>query len=48
MLGSAWPQHMNRPVAEAAGANIEKVGMPQWSEADQALARAVQNELGSL
>ena len=46
VLGSAWPQHMNRAVAMAAHANIQKVGMPQWSEADQALARALQKELG--
>ena len=47
VLGSAWPQHFNRPVAEATWANIQKVGMPQWSEADQTLARALQKELGS-
>jgi aminobenzoyl-glutamate utilization protein B len=47
VLGSAWPQHMNRPVAEASWSNIQKVGMPEWSEADQTLARAVQKEMGS-
>ena len=47
VLGSAWPQHMNRAVAMAAHENIQKVGMPQWSEADQTLARALQKELGS-
>jgi aminobenzoyl-glutamate utilization protein B len=47
VLGSAWPQHMNRAVALAAHANIQKVGMPQWSEADQTLAKALQKELGS-
>lgn len=46
-LGSAWPQHFNRPVAEATFANIQAVGMPEWSEADQTLARALQKELGS-
>ena len=46
VLGSAWPQHMNRAVAMAAHANIQKVGMPQWSDADQTLARALQKELG--
>ena len=35
VLGSAWPQHFNRAVAEVTYANIQKVGMPQWSEADQ-------------
>ena len=47
VLGSAWPQHFNKAVAEAAFANINQVGLPQWSEADQTLARALQNELGS-
>jgi aminobenzoyl-glutamate utilization protein B len=47
VLGSAWPQHMNRTIAETTWANIQKVGMPEWSEADQALARAVQREVGS-
>lgn len=42
LLGSAWPQHMNRPVAEAVGTNIEKIGMPEWSDDDQTLAKAVQ------
>ena len=46
VLGAAWPQHFNRPVAEATHANIKRVGLPQWSEADQALARALQRELG--
>jgi aminobenzoyl-glutamate utilization protein B len=47
VLGSAWPQHFNRPVAEAAYANIKEVGLPQWSEADQTLAKALQKELKS-
>jgi aminobenzoyl-glutamate utilization protein B len=47
VLGSAWPQHMNKTVAETTWANIQKVGLPQWSEADQTLARALQKELGS-
>ena len=46
VLGAAWPQHFNRAVAEATTANIQKVGMPEWSDADQTLARAVQKELG--
>jgi aminobenzoyl-glutamate utilization protein B len=47
VLGTAWPQHFNKAVAEATWANIKKVGMPQWSEADQTLAKALQKELGS-
>jgi aminobenzoyl-glutamate utilization protein B len=45
VLGSAWPAHMNKTIAETMHANIEKVGLPQWSEADQALAKAVQREM---
>jgi aminobenzoyl-glutamate utilization protein B len=46
VLGAAWPRHFNRAVAEVTQANIQKVGMPEWSDDDQAFARAVQKELG--
>lgn len=46
VLGSAWPQHFNRAVAEVTWANIQKVGLPDWSEDDQNFARAVQKEIG--
>ncbi|OLC08408.1 MAG: amidohydrolase [Gemmatimonadetes bacterium 13_1_40CM_70_11] len=46
ILGSAWPGHFNKPVAEAMYENMKRVGLPPWSEADQTLARAVQRELG--
>jgi aminobenzoyl-glutamate utilization protein B len=46
ILGSAWPRHFNKPVAEVMYQNIKRVGLPQWSEADQTLARALQRELG--
>jgi aminobenzoyl-glutamate utilization protein B len=46
VVGAAWPQHFNRAVAEAAQLNIQKVGLPTWSEADQTLAKAVQKEIG--
>jgi len=45
VLGSAWPPHFNKPVAEVMYENIKEVGLPQWSEADQTLAKAVQKEL---
>lgn len=45
VLGSAWPQHFNRVIAETTWANIQRVGMPQWSDADQRLAKALQREL---
>jgi aminobenzoyl-glutamate utilization protein B len=47
VLGTAWPQHMNKTVAETTWANIQKVGMPTWSDADQTLAKALQKEIGS-
>ena len=47
VLGVAWPPHFSKPVAEATQKNIESVGMPTWSEADQTLARAVQKEIGA-
>src|SRR5512136_1472403 len=45
LLGSDWPQHMNKVVAETVYANIQKVGMPKWNDADQAFARTVQRSL---
>jgi aminobenzoyl-glutamate utilization protein B len=45
VLGSAWPGHFNKPIAEAMQANIEMVGLPKWDEKDQTLAKAVQCEL---
>ena len=47
ILGSAWPGHFNKPIAEAAYANIKKVGLPTWTEEDQILARATQIEMKS-
>ncbi len=46
VLGSAWPQHFNRVIAEAMHANIQRVGLPAWSAQDQELARGLQRELG--
>jgi aminobenzoyl-glutamate utilization protein B len=45
VIGSAWPNHFNKIVAEVQQKNIEAVGMPQWSEADQTLAKALQLEI---
>jgi len=47
LVGSAWPTHFNKVIAEAQQKNIEQVGMPQWSEADQTLAKALQKEIGA-
>ena len=45
LLGSAWPGYFNKPIAEDMYENIKKVGLPQWSEDDQTLAKAYQREL---
>ncbi|HLY20800.1 MAG TPA: amidohydrolase [Bryobacteraceae bacterium] len=45
LLGTAWPAHFNVPIAEDMNRNIRAVGLPQWSDADQTLARALQREL---
>ena len=47
VFGSAWPQNYNKPMAEALHANMVAVGMPEWSAADIALAKAAQRELES-
>jgi aminobenzoyl-glutamate utilization protein B len=46
VLGAAYPMHSNKPLAEAMHANITQVGMPEWSQDDQRMARAVQEMLG--
>ena len=42
IVGTAYPRHFNRPIAEAMHENMRAVGMPAWSEDDQAFARAFQ------
>ena len=42
LLGTAWPGHFNKPIAEAMYSNIKTIGLPTWDAADQQLARAVQ------
>jgi aminobenzoyl-glutamate utilization protein B len=45
-VGAAYGRHFSKPVAEATYANIQRVGLPEWSEADIALANGLQEELG--
>ena len=47
ILGTAYPRHFNRVLAETMGEHINAVGLPTWDENDQTLARAVQEEMGS-
>ena len=42
ILGYAAPNYGNKPLAEAADANIRAVGMPKWTADDQAFAHAAQ------
>ena len=46
VLGSGWSAHFSKPIAEAAQANIQRVGMPKWDDKDIALANGIQKELG--
>src|SRR5215831_18629970 len=45
VLGSAWPGHFNVPIGEDMYENVMRVGLPEWSDADQTLAKALQREL---
>lgn len=47
VVGTAAPRHFNRPMAEAAQKNIEVIGLPKWSDDEQAFAKAVQTNVGS-
>ncbi len=45
ILGYAAPNFGNKPMAEAAFANIKAIGMPKWTDDDQAFTKAVQTSL---
>ena len=47
IIGAAWPRHFNRPIALAMDANIQAVGLPDWSPDDQSFAIALQRLMGS-
>jgi aminobenzoyl-glutamate utilization protein B len=47
VLSGTWSCHFNRVLAETQLQHMRQVGIPAWSEADQALAKALQKELGS-
>lgn len=47
ILGSAWPGHFNKPIAETMFENIKAVGLPKWSADDQKLAVSLQKEIES-
>jgi aminobenzoyl-glutamate utilization protein B len=45
IVGSAWRPHQNKPIAEAMHVNAMRVGMPQWDDKDQMMAKGVQKML---
>ena len=46
VVAACWPNWDNKPLAELVQANIELVGMPNWSNEDHALAKRVQKAQG--
>ncbi len=46
IVGGGWSGHFNKVIAYQMNENIKTVGMPQYSEDDQKLARGIQKELG--
>jgi aminobenzoyl-glutamate utilization protein B len=47
VLGTAWPRHFNKVIASTMYDHIKEVGLPEWTEDEQMLARAVQREVNS-
>jgi aminobenzoyl-glutamate utilization protein B len=47
IIGSAWDIHFNKAIAQAAHANITRVGLPKWDDNDQLLAKSLQKEMGA-
>jgi aminobenzoyl-glutamate utilization protein B len=46
IVGGGWSGHFNKVIAMTMNENIKAVGMPEYTEADQQLARGIQRELG--
>jgi aminobenzoyl-glutamate utilization protein B len=47
VVSAIHQRHANKAAAELLQKNIELVGMPAWSEEEQAFAKALQKELGA-
>jgi aminobenzoyl-glutamate utilization protein B len=45
-IAAVHQRHANKAAAELFQKNIELIGMPEWTEEEQAFARALQKELG--
>jgi aminobenzoyl-glutamate utilization protein B len=46
IIAAGWPQLGTKAIAEAVQSNIDKVGMPRWSDEEQRFARALQKSAG--
>ncbi len=46
IVGSAWSRHFSKPVAEVTYENIQRVGLPDWTDDDIAMANGLQREMG--
>jgi aminobenzoyl-glutamate utilization protein B len=44
IISVCWPNRANKVMAEVLQRNIERVGMPQWSEEEESLAKKVQEK----
>jgi aminobenzoyl-glutamate utilization protein B len=42
LVGTAAPRHFNKVIAETFQSNIDRVGLPKWTEEEQTFAKAVQ------
>ena len=47
VLSAVWPVRGNQTLAEVLQSNIEAVGLPEWTEDEQAFARALQVKAGA-
>ncbi len=47
VMAAAHQQHENKSLAEIMDANIQEIGMPEWTEEEQEFAKALQKSLGA-
>jgi len=45
VIATCWPTRANQAMAEVIQKNIELIGMPQWSDGEQRLAKEVQTKI---
>ena len=45
VLSAVWPTRANRTLGEVIQANVEQIGMPQWSEGEQGFVHELQGKL---